>query len=102
MYSPLLRAQLENPATTPLELMGFFHNLPWDTPLAYDDDEARWRLAAAGDTSSSSDSSGDTTTAASSGAAAKTLLEYIQDGACIHHRDIIEALTLPTQAQGSS
>ena len=73
MYSPLLRVQLENPATTPLELMGFFHNLPWDTPLAYDNDEARWRLATA--SGSSSDSTD------SDSGAAKTLLEYIQNGA---------------------
>eukprot|EP01043_Picozoa_sp_COSAG02_P006511 COSAG02_NODE_186_length_30414_cov_24.815372_12_plen_976_part_00 len=91
MYSPLLREQLEKPGTTPLELMGFFHNLPWQTPLVYDigngtengggSRHGRWRLATERDDS------------LTNGVASqrKTLLEYIQDG---HAAALAEATVL--------
>lgn len=66
-YSPALRAALEQPETTPLELLGFFHNLPWTTPLALDGSTKQWRLASAGE-------------AAGAALETKTLLQYVQDG----------------------
>eukprot|EP01045_Picozoa_sp_COSAG04_P000082 COSAG04_NODE_2_length_56781_cov_25.092252_6_plen_347_part_00 len=75
MYSPALRVQLEKPQTTPLELMGFFHNLHWATPLTLDAGTNAWRLAEDSDTL----------------AATKTLLEYIQDG---HAAALAEAKVL--------
>ena len=76
MYSPQLRALLEQAATTPLELLLFFHNLPWTTPLALDEGTGGWRLADAGSGNSSSESL----------SATKTLLEYVQDG----HADALQ------------
>jgi alpha-glucuronidase len=63
-YSPALRAALEQPETTPVELLLFFHNLPWETPLAFDAAASAWRLAAAGDEALET----------------QTLLEYVQGG----------------------
>ena len=45
IYSPQLRALLERPETTPLELLLFFHNVPWETPLTRSGDSWTWRLA---------------------------------------------------------
>ena len=64
-YSPALRAALEKPETTPVELLLFFHNLPWETPLALDATTGAWRLAA-----SFGDEALET----------QTLIEYIQRG----------------------
>lgn len=87
MYSPLLRGQLEKPETTPLELMGFFHHLPWETPLVYDTNISSgsgggWRVA--------TDRDGDLLSSAGNGSKT-TVIEYIQDG---HAAALAEAKTL--------
>ena len=86
MYSPLLRGQLEKPETTPLELMGFFHNLPWETPLIYDTNISGsgggWRVA--------TDRDGDLLSSAGNGSKT-TVIEYIKDG---HAAALAEAKTL--------